>query len=73
MAKHFRADDAGPSWEPPEPSPLVEEILAALENAGAPQELCDRIVKDIEQWEFTLSEPNDCGPIEVPDEPEIPY
>ena len=47
----FRADDAGPN-EPPElPSPLVDAVLALLEQHHVPQALCDDIVRAIEQWE----------------------
>jgi len=35
----------------PDPSPLVEEVLARLEAADVPAEVCDKVVSLIEAWE----------------------
>jgi hypothetical protein len=45
--------------EPPT-SPLVESILASLEEAGVPAEVNDQVVRLIERWEAS----------QVPTEPE---
>ena len=33
------------------PSELVEDVLVLLEGAEVPEEICDRIVRQIEAWE----------------------
>lgn len=48
-----RADDAGPDEPLYGPSKLEEKILFLLEEAGAPQELNDKISKLIEEWELS--------------------
>lgn len=51
-----RPDDAGPRdcfIGPPMPSNLVDSVLALLEEAGCPIEVKDRIVKLIEEWEYS--------------------
>lgn len=49
-----RADDAGPSDPVCDASPLVDGVLALLENAGTPAQLNDAVVKLIEEWEHSL-------------------
>jgi hypothetical protein len=57
-----RADDAGPNDPIINASPLVDGILALLEEAGCPTELNDEIVRLVEKWEYrqlpTENEPN---------------
>lgn len=55
-----RADDAGPDDPVVNASPLVDGVLALLEEAGAPKEVNDQVVKIIETWEFSLT-PNEEG------------
>lgn len=42
---------SGPPDDMPEGSPLVDELLGALEDAGVPTEINDKIVKMVEVWE----------------------
>ncbi len=42
--------------ETPTPSPLVEDILGTLEDAGVPTEVNDQVVKLIEDWESSVEE-----------------
>jgi len=39
----------------PEPSELVEDVLGILEDAGVPENINDKIVKLIEEWERETS------------------
>ena len=57
-----RADEAGPNDDFIDASPLVDNILALLEEAGAPETLTDAVVKLVQAWEFSR-EPD---PIECP-------
>lgn len=52
-----RADDAGPNDPIIDASPLVDSVLALLEEAGAPTELNDQIVRLIQTWEYSQETP----------------
>lgn len=64
-----RPDDAGPNEPVVGPSRLAEGVLALLEEAGCPQDVCDQVVRLVEAWEYSLSPeapsepiPDDCLP-----------
>jgi hypothetical protein len=65
-----RADDAGPNIPDPAISPLADAILALLEEAGAPTELNNQVVRLVEAWEYSLL-PAEPPEQPVPDEPEL--
>lgn len=51
--RSFRADDAGPNDPGGDISKLSEDVLARLEDAGVPEEVCDKIIELIETWEWS--------------------
>lgn len=52
-----RADDAGPDLPDYAPSPLVESVLVKLEEADAPESVCDEVQEIIQSWEWHKSQP----------------
>ena len=57
MRHSFRADDAGPNDKVTDASPLVDGLLALLEEAGVPTPINDQIVKLVEDWEHSQEIP----------------
>lgn len=61
-----RPDDAGPNDPGPEPSSFIEKVLAVLEDRGVSEEVTDRVVAILEEWEASEAARNDHA-LDAPD------
>lgn len=55
-----RADDAGPNEPVCDASPLVDKLLALLEEAGVATEINDAIVRLVQKWEYAQLPEEEC-------------